>query len=80
MFMMAICALLWSTGGIFIKLISWSPLLIAGARSLISAGVLGAYMAYTKTPIKVCKYSIGAGILQRRQMLLYYNILHRYLF
>ena len=62
MFMMAICALLWSTGGIFIKLISWSPLLIAGARSLISAGVLGAYMAYTKTPIKVCKYSIGAGI------------------
>lgn len=59
---MVICALLWSTGGIFIKLISWSPLLIAGARSLISAGVLGTYMAYTKTPIKVCKYSIGAGI------------------
>ena len=62
MFFMVICALLWSTGGIFIKLISWSPLLIAGARSLISAGVLGAYMAYTKTPIKICKYSIGAGI------------------
>ena len=62
MFMMAICALLWSTGGIFIKLISWSPLMIAGVRSLIAAGVLGMYMAYTKTPIKVCKYSIGAGI------------------
>lgn len=62
MLMMAMCAILWSTGGIFIKLISWSPLLIAGARSLISAGVLGVYMAYTKTPIKVCKYSIGAGI------------------
>ena len=62
MLLMAICALLWSTGGIFIKLISWSPLLIAGARSLISAGVLGAYMAYTKTPVKLCKYSVGAGI------------------
>ncbi len=62
MLFMAICALLWSTGGIFIKLISWSPLMIAGVRSLISAGVLGSYMAYTKTPIKVCRYSIGAGI------------------
>lgn len=62
MLMMAMCAILWSTGGIFIKLISWSPLLIAGARSLISAGVLGVYMAYTKTPIKMCKYSIGSGI------------------
>ena len=62
MFLMVICALLWSTGGIFIKLISWSPLMIAGVRSLIAAGVLGMYMTYTKTPIKVCKYSIGAGI------------------
>ena len=41
MFLMVICALLWSTGGIFIKLISWSPLMIAGVRSLIAAGVLG---------------------------------------
>ena len=62
MIFMMICALLWSTGGIFIKLIFWSPLMIAGVRSLISAGVLGGYMAFTKTPIKVCKYSIGAGI------------------
>lgn len=62
MLLMLICAILWSIGGIFIKLISWSPLLIAGARSLISAGVLGIYMFYTKTPIKICKYSIGAGI------------------
>lgn len=62
MLLMLICAVLWSTGGILIKLISWSPLLIAGARSLISAGVLGLYMIYSNTPIKVCKYSIGAGI------------------
>lgn len=62
MLFMAICAVLWSTGGIFIKLITWSPLLIAGVRSLIAAGVLGLYMMYTKTPIKVCRYSVGAGI------------------
>ena len=30
MLLMAICAVLWSLGGIFIKLISWHPLLIAG--------------------------------------------------
>lgn len=62
MLLMTICAVMWSMGGIFIKLISWHPLLIAGARSLISAAVLGAFMLYKKIPIKVCRYSIGAGI------------------
>lgn len=62
MIMMAVCAIMWSIGGIFIKLISWSPLLIAGGRSLIAAAVLAVYMIYTKTPVKICRYSIGAGI------------------
>lgn len=62
MFLMAVCAVLWSTGGIFIKLISWNALLIAGARSLISAAVLGIYMYHTKTSVKVCRYSVGAAI------------------
>lgn len=62
MILMAICAMMWSIGGIFIKLISWSPLLIAGGRSLISASVIALYMIYTKTPVKFCKYSFGAGI------------------
>ncbi len=62
MLLMALCATMWSLGGIFIKLISWSPFLIAGARSLISAGVLGIYMIYSKTPVKFCRYSFGAGI------------------
>ena len=62
MLLMVICAVLWSIGGIFIKLISWSPLLIAGVQSLIAAAVVGSYMFYKKTPIKICKYSIGAGI------------------
>ncbi|MFA6858077.1 MAG: DMT family transporter [Treponema sp.] len=29
------CALLWSTGGVLVKLVSWNPFAIAGMRSLI---------------------------------------------
>jgi drug/metabolite transporter (DMT)-like permease len=32
-----ICAVLWSTSGLFIKLIDWHPVVIAGTRSLVSA-------------------------------------------
>jgi drug/metabolite transporter (DMT)-like permease len=31
------CAVLWSTSGLFIKLLDWHPLLIAGGRSAIAA-------------------------------------------
>ncbi|GHV41080.1 membrane protein [Spirochaetia bacterium] len=31
------CAFLWSTSGLFIKLIDWHPVVIAGTRSLIAA-------------------------------------------
>lgn len=62
MLLMTACAMMWSLGGIFIKLISWSPLLIAGVRSLIAAAVLAAFMIYKKIPVKFCGYSIGAGI------------------
>lgn len=62
MLLMVICACLWSISGIFIKWISWSPFLIAGGRSLVSAMVLGAFMFVTKTKIKVCKFSAGAGV------------------
>ncbi len=34
------CALLWSTAGIFIKLIDWQPFAIAGIRSAIAAAFL----------------------------------------
>lgn len=62
MLLMVICAVLWSSGGILIKLISWSPLLIAGARSMIAAVVLSIYMIHQKVSINICRYSIGAGI------------------
>jgi drug/metabolite transporter (DMT)-like permease len=32
-----LCAILWSTSGLFIKIIDWNPLVIAGIRSLIAA-------------------------------------------
>lgn len=35
--LIALVAILWSSGGILIKLVSWNPLALAGLRSLISA-------------------------------------------
>lgn len=59
---MALCACLWSISGIFIKWISWSPSLIAGGRSLISAAVLGLFMTVSRIRIQVCRSSLCAGI------------------
>lgn len=41
---MLLCAALWSIAGIFIKHIPWHPLVIAGARSLISACFILVYL------------------------------------
>jgi drug/metabolite transporter (DMT)-like permease len=32
-----LCALLWSTSGLFIKLVNWHPVVISGSRSLLAA-------------------------------------------
>lgn len=40
-FLASVC---FSTGGLFIKLIPWSPLAINGARNLIGAAVIGIYL------------------------------------
>lgn len=42
--LMLICAVLWSIGGIFIKLIPWNSLVIAGIRSLIASVCMLIYM------------------------------------
>jgi len=42
---MLAAAVLFSTGGLLCKLIPWSALAICGVRSLIAAGVIGAYLA-----------------------------------
>ncbi len=40
----AACALLWSTGGLFIKIVSWNPFALAGVRSLIGGLLLLAWI------------------------------------
>ena len=44
MLLMCLCALLWSIGGLFIKLLPWHPAAICGARSGISAVIIYIYM------------------------------------
>lgn len=44
-FLASVC---FSTGGLFIKLIPWSPLAINGARNLIGAAVIGIYLLITR--------------------------------
>ncbi len=45
---MLICAALWSIAGILIKLIDFSPFVIAGFRGLFAAITVGIYMLVTK--------------------------------
>ena len=59
---MVLTACMWSLGGIFIKLISWNPFLIAGIRSAISGSIMAMYMAATHVGFKLNRYSFLAGI------------------
>jgi len=62
MLLMVITAAMWSLGGIFIKLISWNPFLIAGVRSGISGSIMALYMTATHTRFKLNRYSLLAGM------------------
>lgn len=53
MLQMLICSVLWSIAGIFIKLIPWNPLVIAGFRSLFAALTVLIYLAVTRQKIIV---------------------------
>jgi drug/metabolite transporter (DMT)-like permease len=59
--LMAACAGLWSIAGIFIKLIPWNALVIAGFRSLIAAVVVLVFMRVTKRQIKINFSSVAGG-------------------
>ena len=60
-FQMLICAFLWSTGGIFIKLIPWNPFVIAGCRSLIAAATVFAFIKITRTNVRFDRRSMAIG-------------------
>ncbi len=59
---MVLCAFLWSTAGIFLKLLPWNPMAIAGIRSLISASVYFIFMRSQKISFVITKYSLASGI------------------
>ena len=46
MLLMSLCALMWSIGGLFIKILPWHPMVISGFRSLIAAVVIVIYMRF----------------------------------
>jgi len=56
---LVLAAVLWSTGGILIKLVNWNPVAIAGGRSGFSALLMMLYMRKAKVKITSQK-SIGA--------------------
>lgn len=59
---MLIAAALWSTGGIFIKLIPWNPFAIAGIRSLIAAVAVFAYIKKTGVRFQLSKKAAQSGL------------------
>ncbi|RKL62842.1 EamA/RhaT family transporter [Thermoanaerobacteraceae bacterium SP2] len=63
-----ICAaLLWSTGGFFIKWVEWNPLAIAGARSAVGAVLIGIvlrkkYLSWSREQI-LCALAYAATVI-----------------
>lgn len=57
---LVLAAILWSLGGLLIKLIDWNPLAIAGSRSAIAAVVM---MIYIRKPtIKITKNKVYGAL------------------
>ena len=59
---MLLCATMWSTAGIFIKLIPWNPFVIAGWRSLISAGTVLLFFKLWKIKFRFNFRSVLMGL------------------
>lgn len=58
--LLIVTAILWSIGGLFIKLINWHPLAIAGMRSLIAGTIL--MLIYRKFRWRWSPAVIGGGM------------------
>lgn len=54
--------MLWSIAGIFIKLIPWNGMVIAGVRSLLAALTVGGYMLITKKKFIFNKKGVVSAI------------------
>jgi drug/metabolite transporter (DMT)-like permease len=66
---MAATAFLWSLAGLFIKVIDWNPIAIAGSRSLIASMVILLYLKHPK--IHFSFPQITAAIANAATMLLF---------
>lgn len=60
---MLVCATMWSTGGIFIKLIPWNPFVIAGWRSLVAVGTVLLFLKFGKIKFKFNIRAVLMGLL-----------------
>ena len=56
---MAVCTVLWSSGGLLIKMLEWNPFVIAGLRSLIACCV---FLAAMKGRVKVSRSTVMGGL------------------
>jgi len=63
MLQMLLVGILWSFGGILIKLLPWNSLVIAGARSAIAAVVMYAYMRLKKLRLTVTRRTLAIGFV-----------------
>ena len=59
---MLICATLWSTGGIFIKLLPWNGFAVAGLRSLIAGATMGVYMFIKSYRLVLSRRTFLSGV------------------
>lgn len=59
---MLAAALLWSMGGIFIKLVPWNALAITGARGLLGGLIVFAYLRIKKIKLTVNKDTIKIAV------------------
>ncbi|MBS5432406.1 MAG: EamA family transporter [Firmicutes bacterium] len=59
---MLVCAALWSTAGIFIKLLPWNGFAVAGLRSLIAGLTMAAYMRIKKYRYALNRRTLVSGI------------------
>lgn len=66
---MAATAFLWSIAGLFIKVIDWNPIAIAGMRSLIASIVIFIYLKHPR--IHLSFQQIAASVASAATMLLF---------
>lgn len=69
-----LCAVLWSTSGLFIKLLDWHPALIAGGRSFLALAVLFLLRLYARepgVPLKNIPALAASGLCYAATMILF---------